>query len=195
MPLPHPIRTLFSTWRLVRLGFMLVVGLAATVGLVRLGPILVRSTPPELVSTSPDGVWALEIHAFSGWSRTPHATRVLARRCEGPWWRRLPGEFLALEFDLYNDGASLGSWNLAAAWVAPDSVQLFAHGQEQADTTYLLDLEQARRSAIGDRLSLYTSLWMLLLLATLALEALIFVFTAPPPPNHQHPPEDTPPPR
>jgi hypothetical protein len=173
---------------------MLCLGIAASWQLVRLGPILIRSDPPDLVSTSPDGRWSLEIHALSQWSYGPHSTRVLVHRLEGPWWRRLPGEFLALDFDLHNDGASLGPWNLAAAWVAPDSVQLFAHGQEQADTTYLVDVEQARTSAIWNRVSLFASLWMLLLLATLVLEALILLFTAGPPPHHEAPPDTPSPP-
>jgi len=188
MPLPQLARFLSSPWRLVRLATMLGAGIAATWGLVRQGPILLRSDPPDLVSPSPDGRWSLEVHALAGWLYGPHDVRVLARRLDGRWWNRLPGQFRALEFQLRNDGAVMTSDNLAAHWIAPDSVQIFAHGWEQADTTYLLDLETSRTSAIGERLSLFASLWMLLLLATLVLETLVLVFTTPPPTATSDPP-------
>lgn len=191
MPHPTAARFLSSPWRLLRLGTMLALGMACTWALARQGPILLRSDPPDLVSTSPQGRWTLEIHALAGWLYGPHTTRVLARRQHSPWWRRLPGQFVALEFQLHNDGANITSDNFAADWITADSVQIYAHGHEQADTTYLVDLDAARTTAIGTRFSLFASLWMLLFLATLLLEGLILLFTAPPP-SEDSPKEDQP---
>jgi hypothetical protein len=170
---------------------MLAMGIACTWALVHQGPILLRSAPPDLVSTSPQGRWTLEIHALAGWLYGPHNTRVLAHRHESPWWRCLPGQFLALEFPLRNDGANITSANFAADWITSDSVQIYAHGHEQADTTYLIDLEAARTTAIGTRFSLFASLWMLLILATMLLEAVVLLFTASPP-SEASPTEDQP---
>jgi len=177
----HPSQRLLPRNRVLRLGAALVLALAGTWATFVIPPVLVRNVNPQFTALSPDHNWTVECQVGDPWVYAPHPIDVLVRRAETGLRMRWPGEFLAYHFELNNDGASLGEWNLKMSWKGSDTLEIFTHGQQQADTTYTLDLPALRHQAIHDRISDLVGIWLAVLVLAAALEALLIMSSAPSP--------------
>lgn len=92
--------------------------------------------------------WFLTIRSSEAWLYSPCQATITAERVLVPWWERLPGEFVVKSFSVANDGVYLGPDNFQVTWLSRDSVQVTVHAFEQADSTYLLPLEEARQGVL-----------------------------------------------
>lgn len=130
-------------------------------------------------SRSPGGSWEVETRSVDPWAYGSEGIHVIARPLDKNWKDPASGEFEALSFDLHNDGASLGPWNLVGRWQNDSVLFLYCHGQEQADTVYRVDLASRRSKWRWDgfwndlgALAFFALLWVLL-------EAALVVFRTP----------------
>lgn len=113
------------------------------------------------------------------WAYASEGIHLVARPRDKNWKDPFSGEFEALSFDLHNDGASLGPWNLVSRWQNDSTLFLYCHGQEQADTVYRVDLATRRTKWQLD--GFWNRLGTLLFFALLwgLVEAVLAAFRAP----------------
>ncbi|MBK8801566.1 MAG: hypothetical protein IPN71_05805 [Fibrobacteres bacterium] len=131
------------------------------------------------ITHSPGKLWLVDIRKTDPWAYGSHGIHVIAMPRDADWADPPHGEFEVLSFDLHNDGASLGPWNLVSRWQGDSLLYMFAHGQEQADTVYKIDLPRER--------SAWRRKWLWGLAGTIAfsmilwglIEAMLHVFRTP----------------
>lgn len=103
-------------------------------------------------SISPDGRWLVVARGEGAFLFSSETVRLSASPLGQTGSDLWPSEFQVSRLEIYNDGASLGDWNLLLAWRGPDQLEATTHGQEQADTTYRFDLGESRNQARWDLL-------------------------------------------
>lgn len=155
-----------SSGRLFRASLALAIGIGLHLATDRLIHSFLGYDGSAFITRSPGKLWLVDIRKSDPWAYGSHGIHVIAMPRDTEWMDPPHGEFEVLSFDLYNDGASLGPWNLVSRWQGDSLLYMFAHGQEQADTVYRIDLPRER--------SAWRRAWFWSLVGTIAFSMILW---------------------